>query len=71
MKIGFKTACMMALGWRFGNLIADISGETIGRSLEKLVKYLESDPDKAIERLKSHFGMEKKEEPEKIKMGFM
>ncbi len=69
-KIGFKAAVVIALGWRFGNLLADLSGELIGRSLERLMKYLDDDPDKAIEKIKEYFGIEK-EEPSKIKMGFM
>jgi len=66
-KIGFKTAVVVALGWRFGHFLADTSGELLARGLIFAKKY-KDDPKKALRELKNSVKSEPKQE---IKMGFM
>ena len=66
-KIGFKTAVAVTLGWRFGNFLADTSGELLARGLIFAKKY-KDDPEKALREFKNRVKSEPKQE---IKMGFM
>lgn len=72
MKIGFKTACMVALGWRFGNFIADGCNEFAYRGA-KFIKRYKDNPEEGWEYLKRKYTdrSETEKTTQKIKMGFM
>ena len=67
-KISFKTACAIALGWRFGNFLADFAGEAFREGVMFAHRYAK-DPDEAAQYFKETY-IDKKPKKE-IKMGFM